>query len=73
MSLYIQSASFSRGGAWITEALPYFTRNPLGWIAAMVVFFFNFFSTRNYSLGRFSIKHILSRHSWRINARLRCS
>ncbi len=39
MSLYIQPASFSRGGAWITEALPYFTRNPLGWIAAMVVFF----------------------------------
>ncbi len=39
MSLYIQSTSFSRGLSWITEAMPYFTRNPLGWIAAMVVFF----------------------------------
>lgn len=39
MSLYIQSTSFSRGLSWITEALPYFTRNPLGWIAAMAVFF----------------------------------
>ncbi|GJM04747.1 MAG: hypothetical protein DHS20C09_07380 [marine bacterium B5-7] len=39
MSLYIQSMSFARGYAWIAEAWPYFTRNPLGWIAAMVVFF----------------------------------
>ncbi len=39
MSLYIQSTSFARGYAWIVEAWPYFTSNPLGWIAAMVVFF----------------------------------
>jgi len=39
MSLYIQSTSFNRGYAWITGAFPYFTHNPLGWIAAMVVFF----------------------------------
>jgi hypothetical protein len=39
MSLFIQSVSFGRGYSWIAEALPYFTRNPLGWIAAMVVLF----------------------------------
>lgn len=39
MSLYIQSTSFGRGYAWIAEAWPYFKHNPLGWIAAMVVFF----------------------------------
>lgn len=39
MSLYIQSTSFNRGLAWIIEALPYFTRNPLGWLAAMAVLF----------------------------------
>lgn len=38
MSLYIQTTSFGRGYAWIAEAWPYFRRNPLGWIAAMVVF-----------------------------------
>lgn len=39
MSLYVQSTSFGRGYAWIAEAWPYFARNPLGWIGAMVVFF----------------------------------
>ncbi len=39
MSLCIQTTSFGRGYAWIAEAWPYFRRNPLGWIAAMVVFF----------------------------------
>ena len=39
MSLFIQSASFGRGYAWIAEALPYFTRNPLGWIASMIILF----------------------------------
>ena len=37
--MLIQSANVGRGLAWITEALPYFTRNPLGWIAAMIVLF----------------------------------
>ncbi len=39
MSLFIQSASIGRGYSWIAEALPYFTRNPLGWITAIIVFF----------------------------------
>ena len=39
MSLFIKSASFGRGYAWIAEALPYFTRNPLGWIASMIILF----------------------------------
>jgi hypothetical protein len=39
MSLTIQSTSFGRGYSWIAEAFSYFTRNPLGWIAAVVVFF----------------------------------
>ncbi len=39
MSLYMQSTSFGRGYAWIAEAWPYFTGNPLGWIGATVVFF----------------------------------
>ena len=39
MSLFIQSAGFGRGYSWIAEALPYFTRNPLGWIAALIVLF----------------------------------
>ena len=39
MEISIQSVSISRGISWVTEALPYFTRNPLGWIAAIVVIF----------------------------------
>jgi hypothetical protein len=39
MSIYIQTVGFNRGYAWIAEAFPYFTRNPLGWIAAIVVLF----------------------------------
>lgn len=39
MSLVIQTAEIGRGLSWLSEALPYFTRNPLGWIAAMIVIF----------------------------------
>lgn len=38
--MYIQSTSFSSGSAWIAEAWSYFTRNPLGWVAVIVVGFF---------------------------------
>ena len=39
MSLMIQTVNIGRGVSWITEAWPYFTRNPLGWIAAIIVLF----------------------------------
>ena len=35
----IQSAAIGRGVSWISEALPYFTRNPLGWISGLIVLF----------------------------------
>lgn len=39
MSLSIQSVSFGRGYAWIAQAVPYFSHNPLGWIGAIIVLF----------------------------------
>ena len=39
MEIYIQAASAGRGLSWITEALSFFTRNPLGWIGAIIIIF----------------------------------
>ena len=38
-NMVLKSVSIGRGVSWITEAFPYFSRNPLGWIAAIIVFF----------------------------------
>lgn len=39
MNTQIRTASFGRGIGWLTDGLAYFTRNPLGWIGAMIVVF----------------------------------
>lgn len=39
MNIQIRTASFGRGLGWLTDGLGYFTKNPLGWIAAMIVVF----------------------------------
>lgn len=39
MTITIKTAQFSRGVGWITEGFDYFSRNPLGWIGALIIIF----------------------------------
>ena len=39
MNIRVKTAAAGRGLGWISDGLGFFTRNPLGWIAAMIVVF----------------------------------
>ncbi len=39
MNIKVKTAAAGRGLGWISDGLGFFTRNPLGWIAAMIVVF----------------------------------
>lgn len=39
MTITINTAPLSRGVGWITEGFDYFSRNPLGWVGALIIIF----------------------------------
>ena len=39
MSLNIQANEIGKGVSWITDAFPYFSANPMGWIGSIIVLF----------------------------------
>ena len=39
MMITVNTASAGRGISWITESFDYFSRNPLGWVGALIIIF----------------------------------